>query len=1023
MNIRNNAILIPGKKIVFRSFFYIVFIVLNFYSNVFALEPIILNPSFSQVDINLEQVEYCFAEVGTNVKDVLKKDFRRLEKNVLGLTESEIWLRFTIRNESDISGFLIYQDYPLIDYCNLYFKDDSGVFQKIKSGDQYYINDREIKHRHITFPIHQTEYEKTYYISYSSQGSINICLSVYERDIVFTKFLNQDILLFFCYGFVIAVLLYNTFLYFLQIKEKDNKYYFWYTLLLISYLFAQASLDGLTVQYLWPEYLWWTNLSISVFTCLVFTFILQFARSFLQIRKYYVLLDNIGIGLIAYMLILINFFSFVNLRLSFQIVHIGGVLLGLYLLIASTYLWLYKSSVDAKFFLITWVLFSVSIVILMLKQMGFLPHNLLTNNAARIAFTVQSFLLSIALSQKINRMKTELIRLNSLKDDFLANTTHELKTPLHGIIGISETLVDRPKVDSDTRKDLLSIVYSARRLSNLVNDLLDTSKIMKGSVVLKTIPCNLKNAVDMIVDITVPLNRVKKLAIENKVPDGLPCVLADEDRLLQILQNLIENAIKYTETGSIQITAKQINSDDIECAVTDTGIGIPESDFEKIFLSFTQGNMNNAGSGLGLSITKNLVELHGGRIAVSSKEGLTTTFKFTLPVSSSPSQINKEGRRRVKKIIDQPVPVFLKSEKNTNHHFKIIAVDDDIVNLKILNNTLIASDFQVIAESSGEKIVEIIRSSKPDLVLLDIMMPNVDGFQVCKNIRKDYSIEKLPILFLTAKNQIPDLVHGFKLGGNDYIIKPFSKDELLSRIDMHLKLKTANHRLKELCNFSNSIGDTKAMRDLIITAGKYLSLDKLVSSVAIFYDQNIIFASDNPMTPKTIKKLIKLDGAKKIDIVEYKGFVYLLANLENNYVILCELVKNSAAVYVENILSQIKAIQNNITKLINNKQVLGSVYRVSKHLNECNYIKGEGKYTRLYTRNDNHFIELQLGQIEVFFCQFLWRVHRSYLINSKNIHRINKNGRGNYHIDFINGESIPVGNKYKNIISQLKANG
>ncbi len=623
--------------------------------------------------------------------------------------------------------------------------------------------------------------------------------------------------------------------------------------------------------------------------------------------------------------------------------------------------------------------------------------------------------------QNLKQIQTELVDLNSLKDDFLAKTTHELKTPLHGIIGISEFLVDKPHVDSNTRKDLLSIIYSAQRLSNLVNDLLDATKIKKGTIVLKKISCDLKIAVDSTIDMTAALNRTKKLAIENNIPDELPCVLADEERLLQILQNLIENAIKYTESGSIQITAQPINSDYIECAVIDTGMGIPEKDLDKIFLSFTQGNMNNAGSGLGLSITKNLVELHGGHISVSSKEGTSSTFKFTLPVSSGPSQTKKQGRVVVNKIIPEPTPIFLKSEEHTKNKFKIIAVDDDIINLKVLNNILIESNFQVITKPSGENILEIIRANEPDLVLLDIMMPEVDGFQVCRNIRKYYSIEKLPILFLTAKNQISDLVHGFKLGGNDYIIKPFSKDELLSRIDMHLNLKTANHRLKELCHFSNSIGDTNVMRELIITAGKYLSLDKLVSSVAIFYDGNMIFASDHPMDPKTIKKLIALDGAKEIDIVAYNGSDFLFANLANNYVILCELVKNSAAVYVKNILFQIRAIQNNITKLINNHQVLSSVYRVSKHLNECNYIKGEGKYTRLYTRNNNYFIELQLGQLEVFFYQLLWRVHRSYLINFKNIHRINKNGRGNYHIYFINGESIPVGNKYKNIISQLKA--
>lgn len=1014
-------VLNPKKLTLFCLFIFVTFF--RLYSNTFAADPIVLSPSFSQVDIDIKNMEYCITAAGTDIKKVLDKQFSRLAHNGMGYTNSEIWVRFAIQNDSGISDFMIYQDYPLIDYCNLYFKEGSGALQQIKSGDQFYIQDRQIKHRHIIFPIHQAESERTYYLSYASKGAINIALSVCVANILWTKLLDQDILYFFCYGFVVAILFYNTFLYMLQIKEKDNKYYFWYILLLICYLLAQTSLDGLTLQYLWPGSLWWANHSICVFAGLMFTFILQFARSYLQIRNHSLLVDNIGLFLIVYFLIFISLMNFFYLNISLQCANIGGIILGLYLLFVPLYLWLNLSSNDAKFFFTTWILFSISMIIFLLKQMGFLPYNLFINNAVRIGFTVQSFLLSISLSQKIKRIQTELIELNNLKDDFLAKTTHELKTPLHGIIGISECLVDKPDVHADARKDLLSIIYSAQRLSNIVNDLLDATKIKKGAIVLKKISCDLKTAVDSTIDMTAVLNRTKKLSIENNIPDGLPCVLADEARLLQILQNLIENAIKYTESGSIRITAQPINPDYIECAVIDTGIGIPERDLDKIFLSFTQGNINNAGSGLGLSITKNLVELHGGQIAVASKEGDTTTFKFTLPVSSGPSQIRKEGSVLINKIIAKPAPVFLKSEKNTKHAFKIIAIDDDIINLKVLHNILIESNFQVIAEASGEKIVDIIRANKPDLVLLDIMMPGVDGFQVCKNIRQYYSVAKLPILFLTAKNQISDLVHGFKLGGNDYIIKPFSKDELLSRIDMHLNLKTANHRLEELCHFANSIGDTNAMRDSIITGGKYISSDKLVSSVAILFDGNMIFTSDNPMAPQAIKKLLKLDGAKEIDIVEYQGSSYLFANLANNYIILCELVQNSSAVYVKNILLQIRAIQKNITKLINNQQVLNSVYRVSKHLNECNYIKGEGKYTRLYTRNNNYFIELQLGQLEMFFYQLLWRVHRSYLINSKNIHRINKNGRGNYHINFNNGESIPVGNKYKKIIYQLNANG
>lgn len=155
-----------------RYCFFIFFTFFRLYANGFAADPIVLNSSFSQVGIEIKNIEYCITAPGTNIKNVLEKKFSRLARKGMGYTNSEIWVRFTIRNDSGISDFLIYQDYPLIDYCDLYFKDTSGTLQQIKSGDQFYIENRHIKHRQIIFPIDQAEFERTYYLSYTSKGAI-----------------------------------------------------------------------------------------------------------------------------------------------------------------------------------------------------------------------------------------------------------------------------------------------------------------------------------------------------------------------------------------------------------------------------------------------------------------------------------------------------------------------------------------------------------------------------------------------------------------------------------------------------------------------------------------------------------------------------------------------------------------------------------------------------------------------------------------------------------------------------------
>jgi len=388
----------------------------------------------------------------------------------------------------------------------------------------------------------------------------------------------------------------------------------------------------------------------------------------------------------------------------------------------------------------------------------------------------------------------ELQRLNKLKDEFLANTSHELRTPLNGIIGIAESLIDGAtgELNNKTKANLSMIVGSGKRLSALVNDILDLSKLKRHSLVLQIKPVDVKGTVDIVLALSQLSVAKKDLQLINAVALDLPPAQADENRLQQILYNLVGNAIKFTESGRVEISAKVVNNH-LELCISDTGIGIAKDKLDRIFESFEQAEGSTArdygGTGLGLAVTKQLVQLHGGDIWVESTLGVGSQFFVKLPISkeqvkTQPTQyqlpiqpVSEEAK------IETAVPVAQEGQ------FKILIVDDEPVNLQVLVNHLSLQNYTLVQGSSGMEALEQIEEAKPDLILLDVMMPKMTGYEVTQKVREKWKTDELPVLLLTAKNQIADLVEGFESGANDYITKPVSKDELLARINTHLSIK------------------------------------------------------------------------------------------------------------------------------------------------------------------------------------------------------------------------------------------
>ncbi len=427
--------------------------------------------------------------------------------------------------------------------------------------------------------------------------------------------------------------------------------------------------------------------------------------------------------------------------------------------------------------------------------------------------SITIYLITSGQQKELQRQKVtveSLKRVDKMKDEFLANTSHELRTPLNGMIGIAESLIDGAAGDLSevTTRNLSMIVLSGKRLATLVNDILDMSKLNNQQLILQLKPVDLWQNVELVMALSRPLVKDKVLQLINEVDERLPLVYADEKRLQQIMHNLIGNAAKFTEQGSIQVYA-EIEDDKIAVTIEDTGIGIPEDKLEDIFRSFQQVDASTAreygGTGLGLSITKHLVELHGGIIQVDSQVGKGTRFTFTLPFSpiqqrveqdaireASVTNMNTFAHSHVEFLPTASESTRMEQQSYNNEALRILVADDEPVNLQVMVNQLGLQKYQVDTACNGMDALDKIQKGDPyHLIILDVMMPKMTGYEVCRILREEHTMFELPILMLTAKNQPEDIIVGLEAGANDYLSKPFDKRELLTRVQTLLTLKQA----------------------------------------------------------------------------------------------------------------------------------------------------------------------------------------------------------------------------------------
>jgi signal transduction histidine kinase/DNA-binding response OmpR family regulator len=436
------------------------------------------------------------------------------------------------------------------------------------------------------------------------------------------------------------------------------------------------------------------------------------------------------------------------------------------------------------------------------------------------------------LFEETRQAKATAEEADAAKSSFLSTVSHELRTPLTSVLGfakiIRRRLEDRlfPLIPEDDRKvqqakqqvieNLDVVVSEGERLTKLIDDVLDLAKIEAGKFTWNMASVSVSDVIERAIAATASLFEAKKLNLVREIEPDMPSVNGDQDRLIQVVINLISNAVKFTDSGSITLSAR-LNDSEIVVGVTDSGIGIAPGDQAKVFEKFKQvGDTltdKPKGTGLGLPICKEIVEYHGGRIWVESAPGKGSTFSFTLPLVGHPAQLELLPARRsvnIESLVQQlreRVPAHQPRDKF------VLVVDDDPNIRSLLQQELTEAGYVVRLAEDGRKALALIREETPGLIILDVMMPEMNGFDVAAVLKNDPATMDIPIIILSI---VEDKERGFRLGVDRYLTKPIDTTTLFHEVDALLDQGKSRRKVMVV---DEDVSTIRTLTDVLKTRG------------------------------------------------------------------------------------------------------------------------------------------------------------------------------------------------------------
>ncbi|MGH1470948.1 MAG: ATP-binding protein [Cellvibrionaceae bacterium] len=758
-------------------------------ANIKPYTQFLVDPNNSLTIQNIRQLESNNAEIFSSFDDKSKVIS-------FGFTSSTIWLKTSIQNiQKNQKDFYFDIDYSIIDNISMYHFADNTYVSEYHEGVASSLDNRLFKSRSIVLPIELNPNSSgDVYFKISSRGLLLLPIRLFSQKHFFNQKNATDIIIFCIFGLYIGFFFYHLMVY----LDNRELVYLAFSASTIGRLFYDLYFSG-TAQLLFPENTAWNLAGPAYCGGLAAAGALWFHAEFLNLRKHSLKSFYFILGYAALILLGINYAVLIN-PIAFFVVAPLQVFLPV-VLCASTIPWLRRNYRPAKIYFYGSLVTLISVLWSNLSLLNLIPGSFniailsaLGYSASFVifAFSISAKLEELSKSEQQAQLEAQTAKAkDQTKSDFLANMSHEIRTPLNGVLGMIQ-LLQKSNLKAEQKNWVNIIDSSGKNLLNIVNDILDYSKIEAGKLTIEKIPCDIRKIVDTCNDVFLLTAKNSRVTLLTQIDPALPsAVETDPARLQQIIVNLVGNAQKFTEQGTITISIKKLDQENVyRIAITDTGIGISKEQQSKLFKSFEQTRSDvhrrYGGTGLGLAICKQLAELLGGSIGFSSEANEGSCFWVDLPlIESAEPAINPD--------CDDTVQGDMTQLRQANKMNILVAEDNKVNQIVVQNMLKNLGHYCEFVENGSLAVSKIMQQhDQYDLILMDCDMPIMTGYEATEEIRrfeKENNFAAMPIVALTA-HAIDSLKEkSFDSGMDDHLAKPLSLEELRATMNKYAKRK------------------------------------------------------------------------------------------------------------------------------------------------------------------------------------------------------------------------------------------